>query len=76
MSAVKPEDLFILWTQEQISTEHAVGQILQQLVAMQSTIERQGQTITQLRTQIVDLASLSDSGSLTRSNPIRPKSKK
>lgn len=55
MGAVSPNELARLWAQEQLPTERAVGQMLQQLVAMQSTIERQAQTIADMRAQIADL---------------------
>lgn len=56
MSAVAPSELVRLWMQEQLPTERAVGQILQQMVDMQRAIDWQAKTIRELREQIVDLS--------------------
>lgn len=55
MGAVTPEELARLWSKEEVTTERAVGQIVQQLVTMQECIERQAKTIVQLRTDIATL---------------------
>jgi hypothetical protein len=61
MGTVTPAELARLWAQEQLPTERAVGQMLQQLVAMQTTLDRQGHTITELRAQIAELSTRSAS---------------
>lgn len=45
MGAVPPEELARLWSQEQITTEMAIGQITQNLVRLQSALDSQRQLI-------------------------------
>jgi len=59
MGTLAPSELARLWTQEQLPTERAVGQMLQLLVSMQTTLDRQSHTIIELRAQIADLSSRS-----------------
>jgi hypothetical protein len=56
MGTLTASELARLWTQEQLPTERAVGQMLQQLVVIQAALDRQAQTISELRSQIADLA--------------------
>lgn len=56
MGAVAPEELARLWVQEGITTERAVGQIVQQLVTIQTTVERQAIMLAQLRAEVAALA--------------------
>lgn len=56
MSAVAPSELARLWIEEQLPTERAIGQMLQQLVAMQTMLERQALVIAELRTQVTALS--------------------
>ena len=65
MATLAPSELARLWTQEQLPTERAVGQVLQLLVAMQTTLDGQSRTIIELRAQINDMASRSISNAAT-----------
>ena len=56
MGAIAPSELARLWAEEQLPTERAVGQMLQQLVAMQTILERQSLTIAELRAQVTGLS--------------------
>ncbi|MEI6776558.1 MAG: hypothetical protein WCK70_06625 [Chloroflexales bacterium] len=45
MGAVLPDELARLWSQEQITTDMAIGQITQNLVRLQSAIDSQRQML-------------------------------
>lgn len=75
MSAVAPSELSRLWAQEQLPVERAIGQMLQQLVAMQATLDRQVQTISDLRAQIADISTRSQQHNLTSNVQKQPKTK-
>lgn len=75
MSAVAPSELSRLWAQEQLPVERAIGQMLQQLVAMQATLDRQVQTISDLRAQIADISTRSQQHNLTSTVQKQPKTK-
>lgn len=55
MGAVEPGELARLWAQEGLTTEQAVGQMVQCLVTMQTTVERQAVALAQLRAEIAAL---------------------
>lgn len=56
MSAVAPYELARLWAEEQLPTERAIGQLLQHVVTMQATLERQSRVIAELRSQLTELS--------------------
>lgn len=45
MGAVQPDELARLWSQEQITSDMAIGQITQNLVRLQSALDAQRQLI-------------------------------
>lgn len=59
MSALAPDELVRLWVEEELAPERAIGQLLQHVAAMQSTLQRQSQTIAQLRSEISSLTTKS-----------------
>ena len=59
MSALAPDELVRLWVEEDLAPERAIGQLLQHVAAMQSTLQRQSQTIAQLRSEISSLSTKS-----------------
>jgi hypothetical protein len=75
MGTLAPSELARLWTQEQLPTERAVGQMLQLLVAMQTTLEGQSRTISELRAQIAELASRSMSNAAAQTAQKQGKTK-
>ncbi len=52
MAALPAEELWKLWQQEQITSEMAIGQLIQNQVDQQSALDTQRQTIANLQTQI------------------------
>lgn len=52
MSTHTPDELMSLWAHERLSPERAVGQLLQHLVVMHNTLDRQAQAIAQLRVEL------------------------
>jgi len=52
MAALPAEELWKLWKQEQITSEMAIGQLIQNQVDQQSALDTQRQTIANLQTQI------------------------
>ncbi|NTU50168.1 MAG: hypothetical protein HGA87_04670 [Desulfobulbaceae bacterium] len=52
MGAVAPEELARLWAQDEVTTERAIGQIVQQLVTIQASLDRQAQALNQLRADV------------------------
>jgi len=52
MSALPPQELWKLWKQEQISSEMAIGQLIQNQAEQQSALDAQRQTIANLQTQM------------------------
>lgn len=75
MGTLAPSELARLWTQEQLPTERAVGQMLQLLVAMQTTLDGQSRTIIELRAQVADLSSRSISNAATPTTQKQGKTK-
>ncbi len=55
MGAVAPEELARLWTQDEVTIERAIGQIVQQLVTIQVSLDRQAQALGQLRREMSTL---------------------
>lgn len=55
MGAVAPEELARLWTQDEVTVERAIGQIVQQLVTIQASLDRQAQALGQLRREVSTL---------------------
>jgi hypothetical protein len=55
MSVVSPNELLRLWAGEQIPPEHAIGQLVQQLVQMQATLDAQRRTLTQVQSELAAL---------------------
>lgn len=50
MAAVPPNELWNLWKQEQISSEMAIGQLIQNQVDQQTALDAHRQTIAKLQT--------------------------
>jgi hypothetical protein len=57
MAAVAPEELIRLWASEQITAEHAIGQLVQQLAQVQSALEAQRRTLAQVQSELAALRS-------------------
>ena len=55
MGAIAPIDLARLWAQDEVTTERAIGQIVQQLVTIQASLDRQVQALGQLRSEVATL---------------------
>ena len=69
MAAVPPQELWKLWKQEQITSEMAIGQLIQNQAEQQNALDAQRQTIAMLQAQMNKL--------LVQSNSLpHPKSKK
>ena len=62
MAAVPPNELWNLWKQEQITSEMAIGQLIQNQVDQQTTLDAHRRTIANLQTQMDNL--LASRGSL------------
>ena len=52
MAALPAEELWKLWQQEQITSEMAIGQLIQNQVDQQSALKAHHQAIANLQTQI------------------------
>lgn len=55
MAAISPDELLRLWAAEQISSEHAIGQLVQQLARLQGTVDGQRQALVQLQHELAAL---------------------
>ena len=60
MGAVAPEELARQWAQDEVTTERAIGQIVQQLVTIQASLDRQVQALGQLRAEVATLTAQAD----------------
>ena len=60
MGAVAPEELARQWAQDEVTTERAIGQIVQQLVTIQASLDRQVQALGQLRAEVATLTAQTD----------------
>ncbi|MFN8486908.1 MAG: hypothetical protein U0350_04895 [Caldilineaceae bacterium] len=61
MAAVPPQELWKLWKQEQITSEMAIGQLIQNQAEQQSALDTQRQTIANLQAQMNKLLAQSTS---------------
>lgn len=52
MAAVPPQELWKLWKQEQITSEMAIGQLIQNQAEQQNALDAQRQTIAMLQAQM------------------------
>jgi hypothetical protein len=57
MAALPPDELVRLWTAEQLPAERAIGQIVQNLARLQTTIDQHSQTLLNLRAEVARLQS-------------------
>ncbi|MFN8488638.1 MAG: hypothetical protein U0350_13645 [Caldilineaceae bacterium] len=55
MAAVPPQELWKLWKQEQITSDMAIGQLIQNQAEQQTALDAQRQTIAHLQSQINQL---------------------
>lgn len=62
MSALPPDDLVRLWAEEELAPERAIGYLLQHVATMQSMLQRQAQTLSQLRIELASLTVTSETG--------------
>lgn len=51
MGAIEPDDLLRQWSSENISAEMAIGQMIQQLVKLNATVDTLKETVTHLRNE-------------------------
>jgi len=70
MAAVPPQELWKLWKQEQITSEMAIGQLIQNQAEQQSALDAQRQTIALLQAQMNQL--LAQSAFLPRPKDKKP----
>jgi hypothetical protein len=55
MAALPPEELLRLWTAEQLPAERAIGQLVQNLARLQTTIDQHSQALSSLRAEVARL---------------------
>ncbi len=55
MAALPPDELLRLWTAEQLPAERAIGQIVQNLARLQTTIDQHSQALSSLRAEVARL---------------------
>jgi hypothetical protein len=55
MAALPPDELLRLWTAEQLPAERAIGQLVQNLARLQTTIDQHGQALSSLRAEVARL---------------------
>jgi hypothetical protein len=55
MAALPPDELLRLWTADQLPAERAIGQLVQNLARLQTTIDQHGQALSNLRAEVARL---------------------
>jgi len=69
MAALPPQELWKLWKQEQITSEMAIGQLIQNQAEQQTAVDVQRQTLVNLQAQMNSLLT-------PQGLPVQAKSKK
>jgi hypothetical protein len=73
MGTVSPDELARLWSQERLLPEQAIGQILQHLVTISSTLDRHYELMVQLREHV---ATVTPTDSTVPDKPSKSSSRK
>ena len=73
MAALTPEELWKLWKQELLSSEMAIGQLIQNQVKQQIELEAHGRALFTLQTQVERLLTQPELPSPPKSKKAAPK---
>lgn len=55
MAAISPDELLRLWASERIHADHAIGQLVQLIAQIQSTLDSQRRALTQVQSELTAL---------------------